>query len=243
MSTVSDAMRNHHRELTERLTAHTTTLVEGRPEADLEALVAFLKRELLPHAQGEERHLYPALDPIIKEYGTPTATMSVDHEFIGGYVRQIEETAQALRTAGNAERSALQRRLQRLVIQLDGLFRVHLAKEERVYLPLLAKYLSQHDQQCILDGMHEAPTEDKPVADGQEAIKTLDVRDIPPAGRHPMIFGVFEALQPGTSFILVNDHDPKPLYYQLTFEHEGELVWEYLEEGPETWRVRVGKTA
>ena len=243
MSTVSDAMRNHHRELTERLTKRTTTLEEGRPEVDLEALIAFLKHELLPHAQGEEQHLYPALNPIIQEHGTPTATMSVDHEFIGGYVRQIEETVQALQSAGHAERSTLQQRLRRLVLQLDRLFQVHLAKEERIYLPLLEQYVTQEDQQRILDGMHEAPTEDKPVADVQNVIATLDVRNIPPARRHPMIFGVFEALHPGTSFILVNDHDPKPLHYQLSVEHKGELVWEYLEEGPETWRVRVGKTA
>lgn len=73
--------------------------------------------------------------------------------------------------------------------------------------------------------------------------KTLDVRQTPPAQRHPMIFGTFEDLKPGESFVLVNDHDPKPLYYQFQAERTGEFTWDYLEQGPTVWRVRVAKTA
>lgn len=43
--------------------------------------------------------------------------------------------------------------------------------------------------------------------------KTLDVRIIPPREKHPTIFQTFEALEPGSSLILVNDHDPLPLRY------------------------------
>lgn len=75
------------------------------------------------------------------------------------------------------------------------------------------------------------------------ATQTIDVRQIPPPQRHPMIFQTFDALEPGESFILVNDHDPKPLYYQLSFERAGEFTWEYLEEGPTVWRVSIGKLA
>lgn len=73
-------------------------------------------------------------------------------------------------------------------------------------------------------------------------VKTLDVRQIPPPQRHPEIFGLFGALEAGGSFELVNDHDPKPLYYQFEAEKTGEFSWDYLEEGPDTWRVRIGKT-
>jgi uncharacterized protein (DUF2249 family) len=69
----------------------------------------------------------------------------------------------------------------------------------------------------------------------------VDVRSIPPAQRHPLIFNTFEVLKPGESFILVNDHDPKPLYYQFKFEREGQFTWNYLEEGPQAWRVEIGK--
>jgi uncharacterized protein (DUF2249 family) len=43
--------------------------------------------------------------------------------------------------------------------------------------------------------------------------------------------------------VLVNDHDPKPLRYQFEAEHAGEFTWEYLESGPEVWRVRIGRPA
>ena len=69
----------------------------------------------------------------------------------------------------------------------------------------------------------------------------VDVRQTPPAQRHPMIFGTFENLPSGQSFDLVNDHDPKPLYYQFQAELTGTFEWEYLERGPEVWRVRITK--
>lgn len=70
----------------------------------------------------------------------------------------------------------------------------------------------------------------------------LDVRTIQPRDRHPMIFNTFDNLKPGESFELVNDHAPKPLYYQFLHEREGLFAWEYIEEGPETWRVRITRT-
>lgn len=70
----------------------------------------------------------------------------------------------------------------------------------------------------------------------------LDVRSLIPADRHRIIFETYGKLDAGESFILVNDHDPKPLYYQFDAEHPGGFVWKYLEEGPETWRVRIGKS-
>jgi len=73
-------------------------------------------------------------------------------------------------------------------------------------------------------------------------IKTIDVRQTPPPQRHPMIFETFENLQPGETFLLVNDHDPKPLFYQFKFEREGQFSWEAVDSGPEIWRVRIGKT-
>lgn len=71
----------------------------------------------------------------------------------------------------------------------------------------------------------------------------LDVRTEIPRVRHELIFTTFAALLPGTGFVLVNDHDPKPLYYQLAAENAGEFTWDALEEGPEVWRVRIGRVA
>jgi uncharacterized protein (DUF2249 family) len=72
-------------------------------------------------------------------------------------------------------------------------------------------------------------------------ITELDVREMAPRVRHPLIFQTFEALAAGNSFVLINDHDPKPLYYQFAAERPGQFEWEYLQEGPEEWRVRIGR--
>lgn len=69
----------------------------------------------------------------------------------------------------------------------------------------------------------------------------IDVRDMVPRERHPLIFKQFDAMEVGEAFELINDHDPKPLYYQFQMERPGEIEWEYLEEGPETWRVIITK--
>ncbi len=245
--TLTDAIRSHHRALAETLdsyTAEVETDIGGLGAADLaqllDGLTEFLTGELIPHAQGEEKTLYPALDPVIKEHVSPTATMSVDHKYIGQYTRNIAETARALRPAGASDRPELARKLTRLMIQLQGLFSVHLAKEEQVYLPLVEKVVSSGDQQALLAALHDeaaGATEANHAATGDE----LEVRHLPPAQRHQVIFERFNALGEGGSFILVNDHDPKPLYYQLVAEYPGTLIWEYLEEGPEVWRVRMGK--
>ena len=73
--------------------------------------------------------------------------------------------------------------------------------------------------------------------------RIVDVRPILPRERHPLIFATFDALQPGESFRLVNDHDPKPLYYQFQAERLDQFGWEYLETGPDTWQVRISRRA
>ncbi|OMQ46379.1 DUF2249 domain-containing protein [Ensifer sp. 1H6] len=69
----------------------------------------------------------------------------------------------------------------------------------------------------------------------------IDVRTIPPVERHPKIFGMLNALAEGGSFIIVNDHDPRPLHYQLESRYPGEFTWDYLEQGPDVWRVEIGR--
>jgi uncharacterized protein (DUF2249 family) len=72
---------------------------------------------------------------------------------------------------------------------------------------------------------------------------TIDVRDIVPRERHARIFATYRALAAGQSLELVNDHDPKPLYYQMQAEMPGRFSWDYVERGPEVWRVRIARLA
>src|SRR5690606_7052666 len=75
----------------------------------------------------------------------------------------------------------------------------------------------------------------------QSDANVVDVRSLVPAQRHAKIFQLVNELKPGASFTLVNDHDPKPLYYQLEAEYPNQFSWTYLERGPEVWRVEIGK--
>lgn len=71
---------------------------------------------------------------------------------------------------------------------------------------------------------------------------TVDVRAIHPRDRHPLIFNTFDSLSSGDALLLINDHDPKPLFYQFQAQSKGEFTWDYLEQGPNLWRVRIGKS-
>lgn len=75
----------------------------------------------------------------------------------------------------------------------------------------------------------------------QNFAKTINVPDYPPREKHPTIMKGFDELKSGEAMLIVNDHDPKPLQYQFMMERADQFTWEYLEEGPETWKVAVEK--
>jgi uncharacterized protein (DUF2249 family) len=152
------------------------------------------------------------------------AEASVDVDVIDGLTRVLVRACRGLAEAGRpadagrlaADAWALVRRAhQRGAQHLDGVMH-HIARlEQRL----------------------ESPPKEEPMADTE-----LDVRGEVPRRRHELIFESFGALPVGEAYVLVNDHDPKPLRYQLEAENAGEFSWEYLEEGPEVWRVRIGRT-
>lgn len=49
---------------------------------------------------------------------------------------------------------------------------------------------------------------------------TLDLRDVPPPERHPKIHDAFEQLNSGEVLEIINDHEPKPLFYEMQAEVE-----------------------
>ena len=48
----------------------------------------------------------------------------------------------------------------------------------------------------------------------------LDLRDLPPSDRHAKIHDAFDDLDSGESLVIVNDHDPKPLFYEFEAERD-----------------------
>ncbi|MEO9180835.1 MAG: DUF2249 domain-containing protein [Acidimicrobiales bacterium] len=86
---------------------------------------------------------------------------------------------------------------------------------------------------------HDAPGE----APEDSTVEVVDIRVVPHNQRHEVIFAIYDRLAPRTGFELVNDHDPRPLRYQFEAQHADVFTWDYLESGPEVWRVRIGKRA
>ena len=80
----------------------------------------------------------------------------------------------------------------------------------------------------------------EPLSEG--ALGTFDVRDLIPQRRHEVLLDTFERLEPGDGFVLVNDHDPKPLYYELRSMHGDVIGWEYASNESDNWRVEITKT-
>ncbi|GAA4751127.1 hypothetical protein GCM10023229_34950 [Flavisolibacter ginsenosidimutans] len=77
--------------------------------------------------------------------------------------------------------------------------------------------------------------------EAQTDLFVLNVTLIEPRLKHPTIFKHFDALKEGEAFEILNDHDPKPLYYQLLGERGNIFTWSYIEQGPQWWRVQIKK--
>jgi len=69
----------------------------------------------------------------------------------------------------------------------------------------------------------------------------IDVTVLEPRMKHPTIFNAFDSVPEGSAVVIHNDHDPKPLYYQLLGERGNCFSWTYLANGPEIWEVEIKK--
>jgi len=107
-------------------------------------------------------------------------------------------------------------------------FRVKITKLRRVIAPL------NLPGGC---GSGAAPTLDP----HRDPKVVFDVRPIPGRVKHAQIFQRWLDLPVGKFFVLLNDHDPVPLRYQFEHEFNGAFTWEYLEQGPEEFRVKITK--
>jgi uncharacterized protein (DUF2249 family) len=74
-------------------------------------------------------------------------------------------------------------------------------------------------------------------------LDSVDLRQLAPRERHPLIFSSFNNLPLGETMELVNDHDPRPLHAQFLAQMPGQFTWDAVESGPDTWRVAITKIA
>ncbi|MCA9830154.1 MAG: hemerythrin domain-containing protein [Dehalococcoidia bacterium] len=162
MATPTQPLRDEHKELLPHI-AGLRAAADSVGEAPIEAVLRnvaesheFLVDHLLPHAQAEERALYPVIARLM---GAPeaTATMSRDHV----EVRRLTEELGALRSSlsGAALDPAQAKALRAVLYGLSALVKVHFAKEEEGYLPILDQRLTESEAGQMFEAMEAAASE------------------------------------------------------------------------------------
>ena len=159
MILVTQPLRDEHQALLPHINqlAEIADLIGESPVAavrqGIEDICDFLLRDLIPHAQAEDEILYPIVGMII---GAPaaTATMCREHEEI----RRLSEELSVLRQEifGTYLPPSMARTLRRVMYGLYALVKIHLVKEEEIYLPLLDKKLTVEEASRLFKAMEKA---------------------------------------------------------------------------------------
>lgn len=243
----------HHAEMSATLAAHVDRLsVAARNGAAEEAgrarddLLGWCRTDLVPHALAEEATLYPAGVERVESRLLVTS-MLAEHRVILTLVDDLAD-------AGDHVSAAV------VATALQVIFESHLSKENDLLLPVL---ISATDVSVagLLDGMHqslaaaEPATRDAVAAGGHghaacgcgevdpAGFPELDARVVPHAIRHATVFGALDAVRPGRGLVLVAPHDPLPLLAQIQQRHPDTFDVDYLERGPEAWRLAIVRRA
>lgn len=121
----------------------------------------------------------------------------------------------------------------------QALFEAHVAEQNDLLLPAMGEVTGTAQEQAIaaLHG-HTCGCHDRAAATPE-----LDARAIPHAIRHAAIFGALGAVAPAAELILVAPHDPLPLLHQIEQRWPSVFTIDYLERGPEAWRLRFTRAA
>ena len=164
MTTLTQPLRDEHQELLPSIEL-LRTVADSIGEVPIESLrrgvdeaYAFLTHHLFPHAQAEERALYPVVGRLM---GAPeaTATMSRDHVEVGRLTEELGLLRSHLVGASVSEPQA--KALRRVLYGLYAVVTVHFAKEEEVYLPLLDARLTAEEASRMFEAMERATQEAK----------------------------------------------------------------------------------
>ena len=217
---VIDAIARHHGALADELRTRTAAVIDGARSGSYPApvadLVAWFTTELLPHAHAEEIALYSA-GSRLEATRLLVDGMVAEHRALESLVIDLTNASDPFTVVAAAAAA-------------QALFAVHLAKENDLLLPALDA--AAIDLEAALTGMHE-------MLGGLSHPAELDVRSLPHGGRHEIVFARLNDLPVGETFVILNDHDPKPLRYQTESLWPGRFTWGYLEAGPLLWRVAI----
>ena len=154
MNTLNQPLREEHKELIPHI-EKILEVADSIPDAPLEQIrdgihevYEFLAYHLIPHAQAEDAALYPAVQKVLGSVES-TRTMSRDHVEVVDYTEEL----------GQLEKDLSPRNfktLQRVLYGVYALVKVHFAKEEEVYLPILEERLTEEEAAKMFEAMEDA---------------------------------------------------------------------------------------
>lgn len=73
------------------------------------------------------------------------------------------------------------------------------------------------------------------------SIMQLDTRGYEANDVNSVVLRTFSSLPVGEKIVLINDSDPIHAFKQLEETQFGKFEWEYIEEGPDVWKVSLAK--
>jgi hemerythrin-like domain-containing protein len=164
MSLPTQPLRDEHKDLLPHIEALRTTadsIGEAPVEAvrhNVDAAHEFLTHHLLPHAEAEEKALYPTVAKLIGG-AQATATMSRDHVEVGRLTDELGRLRPRM-SGGELDRDT-ERALRAVLYGLATLVKVHFDKEEEVYLPILDRGLTEAEARAMFEAMEAAAGEAK----------------------------------------------------------------------------------
>lgn len=154
MNNLTQPLHDEHKELIPHI-ERILEVADSIPDAPLDQIregvnevYAFLAYHLVPHAKAEDAALYPAVQRALGS-SDATRTMERDHVEV---VRYIEDLAQ-LKDAIAPQNF---KTLQRLLYGVYAIVKLHFAKEEEVYLPILESWLTPEQASEMFEKMEDA---------------------------------------------------------------------------------------
>lgn len=159
MTAITQPLRDEHKELLPHIEALSAAAdLVGQAPAEVvrekaQASYDFLAHHLLRHAGAEEAALYPVVARLM---GAPaaTATMSRDHVEVERLTAELGTIVESLCCSTIDSEKA--RELRAVLYGLAALVKVHFAKEEEVYLPILDAGLSEAEGRKLFEAMEAA---------------------------------------------------------------------------------------
>ncbi len=174
MATLPQVVREEHKEPRAHIellrkvadsigSASTESIREGVGQAH-----SFLIHELIPHAQAEEQVLYPTVGRLLRALEA-TETMSRDHLEVIRLTEELESLRLHLfyTPASQSDEQALRR----VLYGLYAIIKLHLAKEEEIYLPILEARFPAEEVDGLVEAMKRTDTEAK------SSLRMIDPRE------------------------------------------------------------------